>query len=344
MGEIMIVLDGMEDITYPELGGQTPFSHACCFHMSRFRQTGQVMRAVEGFETDSQTCMLRLLGVEKECIPTGRAYLEALSQNIPVEADDLLLRLNGVEVDDQLRIIGSCPIGLFDFSELNFPVYELSGYRGILRIPGGRSDWEGLRAFAPYKHVGQNVECVFPYGNALADTLACFSRTILQDRMYYSVIPWSPSLPCRIPRPVGYERAAFVCFADIVRGIAKALDIDCFTPATATGDVDTDLEEKCTVCLSLLDTYDFVLLHINGTDEASHRRNPVEKSSFLSKIDRLVIGPIMERVPEGTKVTVTSDHATLCADGSHNPMPVREWIWEKMEISWKGEEKWQNRS
>ena len=48
---------------------------------------------------------------------------------------------------------------------------------------------------------------------------------------------------------------------------------DRFVPSHATGDVDTDLAEKAGMAARLSEAYDFVLLHLNGADEASHRRN-----------------------------------------------------------------------
>ena len=48
----------------------------------------------------------------------------------------------------------------------------------------------------------------------------------------------------------------------------------------ATGDTDTDLTAKVAATLQAAQKYPFVLLHINGADEAAHRKHAKEKSNF----------------------------------------------------------------
>ena len=79
-------------------------------------------------------------------------------------------------------------------------------------------------------------------------------------------------------------------------------------------DIDTNLKNKRDCALKLIKDYDFVLLHINGADEAAHRRNKKEKEEFIKKIDKEVIKYLKEK---DINLIVTSDHGTSCESGKH---------------------------
>jgi len=53
-------------------------------------------------------------------------------------------------------------------------------------------------------------------------------------------------------------------------GVAKAVGMDVFVPEGATGGVDTDYKAKARKAVELLRDYDFVFVHLKGTDAASH--------------------------------------------------------------------------
>ena len=66
--------------------------------------------------------------------------------------------------------------------------------------------------------------------------------------------------------------------------------------------------------LKAAEEFPFVLLHVNGADEASHRKNPSEKAMFLHKIDEFVLA---ELVRSEYEVVVVSDHGTDPMTGLH---------------------------
>ena len=60
--------------------------------------------------------------------------------------------------------------------------------------------------------------------------------------------------------------------------------------------------------------YPFVLLHINGADEAGHRKHSIEKKQFLKKVDEQVLAKLLKSYH---RITVVSDHGTDPANGLH---------------------------
>ena len=105
MTDIMIIIDGMVDHPCAQLNHMTPFDYADCKNMKAIGQmgaTGTFSVKAEGFPIESLPCILTLLGVPPIAIPNGRAYLEALSQRIPMAQDDLIQRCNLVRVENEL--------------------------------------------------------------------------------------------------------------------------------------------------------------------------------------------------------------------------------------------------
>jgi 2,3-bisphosphoglycerate-independent phosphoglycerate mutase len=80
----------------------------------------------------------------------------------------------------------------------------------------------------------------------------------------------------------------------------------------------TDLKAKVLKALELLNSYDFVVLHILGCDITSHDKNPKLGSLFIDKIDREVFKRILEYTNfEKTLLVVCSDHPTSSKTGEH---------------------------
>lgn len=111
---------------------------------------------------------------------------------------------------------------------------------------------------------------------------------------------------------------ACIAASPVIKGIARALEMDIIEVSGATGDMKTNLTEKTLKALDALNKYDFVILHILGADVASHDKNPAQKRMFIEKMDREVFRRILEYVNfDKTIVAVTSDHVTTVKDGEH---------------------------
>lgn len=104
--------------------------------------------------------------------------------------------------------------------------------------------------------------------------------------------------------------------------------MDIITVPGATGYPDTNLEGKFGKTGEALEAYDFVLLHINGTDILSHDAKREEKAEFMGKIDGK-LGELLKALNlKKTVVIITSDHRTASAPDyklyrhTYDPVPV----------------------
>ncbi len=78
---------------------------------------------------------------------------------------------------------------------------------------------------------------------------------------------WGQSVPVALP-PFP-QKSAVICGKELVKGIARLLHMELFPVKGATGDVDTDLDAKTEAALRAAERCPFVLMHINGADEAA---------------------------------------------------------------------------
>ncbi|MFY9275692.1 MAG: phosphoglycerate mutase, partial [Clostridium sp.] len=97
MKNIMIIIDGMNDDSIEELFNMTPYEYASPKHMEYMKARGVyglLKTCPDGFTAESLCCILTLLGQDKGAIPLGRAYLEALAEELDIKDDEVVMRCN----------------------------------------------------------------------------------------------------------------------------------------------------------------------------------------------------------------------------------------------------------
>jgi 2,3-bisphosphoglycerate-independent phosphoglycerate mutase len=118
-------------------------------------------------------------------------------------------------------------------------------------------------------------------------------------------------------------KSACIAETGLIKGIGKIAGMDLIDVKGATGGIDTDLES---ITKSIVDTlkgedYDFILINIDGADEAGHDGKMEEKINFIEKVDA-VIGEVMKI--DDVYFILTADHSTPVAimDHTGDPVPI----------------------
>ena len=81
-------------------------------------------------------------------------------------------------------------------------------------------------------------------------------------------------------RPVqfsGRTAGAVIAGVNIMKGIGRAVGMTVVDVDGATGDDRTDYSAKLYAAMKALEKFDFVLLHIEAPDEASHQKDSAKK-------------------------------------------------------------------
>lgn len=303
MSKILCIIDGMTDsyfdvADYPNLSSM---------HLLRYIDTTQ------GQEAESLGCILRLLGV-KSVPPYLRGYAEALGNGILVNKNDLILRGSWFALDVQ----GCCSVPISAPKEVSKMercyYYHLEQYKSLLVFPNMAKFVSDMITYPPYMCAGQSAWNLCPKGCGLV-------RDVFQSQLTkeHCLIPWGQSVYSNIePFPC---KAAVISGTSVVKGIAKLLSMHLILVPGATGDIDTDLLLKTKTTLDVAQTNPFVLLHINGADEAGHRKNFEEKQAFLHKVDSIVLKLLLD---SNHSIYVVSDHGTDPITGQHigNKQPL----------------------
>jgi len=118
-------------------------------------------------------------------------------------------------------------------------------------------------------------------------------------------------------------RGAVVAGGALYKGVALACGMTTIDVPGATGGLDTDLGAKATAAIEALKSFDYVFVHIKGTDNAGHDSDAQGKSAFIARIDREFFGPLIAGIDRTqTHIAFTGDHCTPIDYGDHTVEPV----------------------
>lgn len=296
MSKILCVIDGMTD----------PGFRAEDYPILRTMRLERFFDTCQGEKPESFGCILRLLGIENPP-QNARGYAEALGYGITVYPGDLVLRGSWFALDQDGRCI--CPTTAPEaVPHIPGVYYRCVGqYKSILVLSDAADAVSHIQTKAPYLCGREPADSFCPEGHeVLHNTFLAFKST---DKC---MIPWGASSFVEVN--AFPQRAAVVCGAAVVKGIAKLFGLTLFESKDADGEINTNLQWKVEATLRAAEEYPFVILHINGADEAAHRMSAVEKREFLLKVDRVVLKRLLESEHE---VYVAADHGTDPETGKH---------------------------
>jgi 2,3-bisphosphoglycerate-independent phosphoglycerate mutase len=97
------------------------------------------------------------------------------------------------------------------------------------------------------------------------------------------------------------------------------IGMDIIEKPSFTADIDTDLKAKFKATKKALKEYDFVFLHIKGTDVCSHDGKYEAKQAFIENIDQYFKDLLNIK---NLLIVVTGDHSTPSKLKEHSCDPV----------------------
>ncbi|WP_297535618.1 2,3-bisphosphoglycerate-independent phosphoglycerate mutase [Thermococcus sp.] len=354
---LLIILDGLGDRPIKELGGKTPLEYAKTPNMDKLAKRGilgQQDPIKPGQPAGSDTAHLSIFGYDPYKTYRGRGFFEALGVGLDLDEDDLAFRVNfatlenGIIVDRRAGRISTeeaHELAKTIQEEVKLPIDFIfvgaTGHRAVLVLKGmakgyrvGENDpheagkppekftWEDeesrkvaeiLEEFVKKAHEVLEKHPINEKrrreGKPVANYLLIRGAGIMPDIEKKFTEQWK-------------VRAAGVIAVALVKGVARAIGFDVYTPEGATGEYNTDEMAKAKKTVELLRDYDFVFLHFKPTDAAGHDNNPKLKVEMIEKADRM-IGYIVEHIDlDEVVIAITGDHSTPCEVMNHSGDPV----------------------
>ena len=360
---VVILFDGMAD--YPDSAGNTPMKEADKPNtdaLAAAGETGLCRTVPAGMKPGSDVANLSVMGYDPALYYTGRSPLEALSIGADMSEADVSYRCNLVtlsENDDyEKRIMldySAGEIGSEEASELigflrdNLPadgarLYAGVSYRHCLILKNGET---GAELTPPHDISGKAVGPYIPKGinSALLNEITKRSFELLKNhpvneerkkrgqRPANSVWFWGEG---RKPALQSFyslhgKKGAVISAVDLLKGIAKAADMEApFVPG-ATGTISSDFDGKAAAAIKALEANDFVYVHLEAPDECGHQGDYDGKRRSIELIDRKIVAPIVSYMRENAipfRLAVLPDHATPVSLKTHTSDPVPYLIYD----------------
>ena len=118
------------------------------------------------------------------------------------------------------------------------------------------------------------------------------------------------------------KRGAVITAVDLLRGIGRLLGWNVIEVEGATGYLDTNYAGKAQAAIDAFenDEADFVVVHVEATDEASHEGNAPAKVAALERIDADIVGPVHKYLKSqgDYRILVCPDHPTFLRTKTHS--------------------------
>ncbi len=350
---VILVGDGMGDYPHSSLGDRTPLMAANTPHMDFIANCGilGLVRTVpNGLPPGSDVANLSLLGYDPRLYHTGRGPIEAASLGIKAVPSDLIFRCNLVTLEKKGKSIymKDYSAGHITSQEARELIYELNkhlGKEGFSFYPGvsyrhiliWHKTETDLNTIPPHDVSGQEIsaylESLPPSLQRLAELAEKYlaNHAINRERIKKglspanAIWPWGQGRMLKMPffKEKYGLKGAIISAVDLIKGIGVLSGLEVINVPGATGYFDTDYEAKAKYAIKALQTVDFVYVHVEAPDEASHLGNLNQKIKAIEEFDEKVVGNILRTIDkEDMKIMVTTDHYTPISKKTHSKEPV----------------------
>ncbi len=355
MKYIIVLCDGAADNGIDALGGQTPLQVARKPYMDALARKGYVgaLHTIpEGFSPGSDVANLMILGYDPRESYSGRSPLEAVNMGIPLSDNDTVFRANLVTLSDapsdyrsramidySAELIGTDEARILIEAlqrELCDKLYDFHAGISFRALLVAHDYLPPYCETPPHDIQGQ---CIAPHliGDDALLALQMRAAEILErhpinqqriaagKRPANSVWLWAeghkPSMQDFTER-YGVK-GAVVSAVDLIKGIGLCAGMSAPHVEGATGDYHTNYNAKARAALELLDTHDFVFVHVEAPDECSHAFMLQEKIHSIERIDEHIVGYLYQKLAGiPYRMLIAPDHATLVERGCHDAQPV----------------------
>ncbi len=355
---VVVLGDGMADFPLKALQGKTALQWARIPHMDRLARQGIMGLAKtvpEDMNPGSDTANLSVLGYDPHRYYNGRSPFEAASMGIQMAETDVSFRCNLVTVSTEEEYEEKT---MLDHSsdeistgegaalirevqerwgggEINF--YPGTSYRHLMVWQQGPERWKLTpphdildRKVGPYLPAGEGSETLSQIMRESAGLLE--AHPINAKRKQRGLGPanslwiWGEGKkPLLKDFTSKYGlKGSVISAVDLVKGIGICAGLEIIEVEGATGTIHTNFRGKAEAALKALGSgQDFVYIHLEAPDEASHRNELENKVKSMEYIDEQVVKTLREGLEgEDYRLMVLPDHYTPLSLRTHTKDPV----------------------
>ncbi|RJP33850.1 MAG: cofactor-independent phosphoglycerate mutase [Candidatus Omnitrophota bacterium] len=349
---IIAIPDGASDMlsAYPD--GRTPLQQARTPMMDELADSGEVLWArnvPDHLHPGSDVACLSIFGYDPTEVYTGRAPLEAASMGISL-GNNVAFRCNLVTIENEM--MKEFNAGHISTEEADLIIQTLNEnlasaairfhtgvqYRHILVAP---PEYGRVDCTPPHDILDQGVESYLPQGESKEKTRALMdrSREILADHPVNArrtaagkppasqIWLWGQGTAPRLEshRSRYGKQGAVISAVDLIKGIGKLAGLEIIEVEGATGLPDTNYEGKADAALAALETNEYVIIHVESTDEMGHKGDEAMKIRAIQDFDQRMLARViagLRQKGEAFRVLLLPDHPTPISLRTHTKDPV----------------------
>jgi 2,3-bisphosphoglycerate-independent phosphoglycerate mutase len=349
MKYIVVIGDGMADYPIEELKGKTPLQVAHKPNMDGIAQRGKsglLTTIPEDMGAGSDIANLSILGYDPRNCYTGRGPLEAASIGVEMGQEDVAFRCNMItekngfiadycadhisteEAGELIELLD----GVFDIGKF----YTGVSYRHLFVL---KNDGD-LICMPPHDVIGGEIKkhMIKPEDDPVAQMLnkmTLDSKDVLEDHPVNRERVRDGKNPANMIWLWGQGRrpditplkekygvsGAVISAVDLIKGIGSYAGMEIIDVVGATGYYDTNYKGKAEHALKALEDFDYVYVHVESIDEASHAGDLDMKIKTIEDFDEKVLGTLLDSGEEFT-IAVLPDHLTPISIKTHAKDPV----------------------
>lgn len=197
-----------------------------------------------------------------------------------------------------------------------------------------------IKTTPPHDITGKRIASYLPSGNHTEtlntlmerSTEVLMSHPVNKKRMSLGLKPansiwlWGQGRRPDIPKFKSKYglKGALISAVDLVKGLGIYAGLEIINVRGATGYLDTNYLGKARAALKALRRVEFVCVHVEAPDEASHKGSIREKIRAIEEFDSKVIGTIMDGLKrfKDYKILLLPDHSTPIKIKTHIHEPV----------------------
>lgn len=357
MKYIVVLMDGAADTPVPELKGKTPLEAAHKPHIDALAATGElgmVTTVPKNLPPGSDVANLAVFGYDPQQYYTGRSPLEAASMGVPLKLTDTTFRANLVTLSDEENYAEKTMV---DYSSDEISTEE--AHQLIQAVNDAlKTDFYEFFGGISYRHLmvwhdkENNFTLTPPHdiSDQVVGEYLPKNETILQlMQKSYEILKDHPVNQARVakglhpanslwiwgngtkPNLDTYQarfgiKGAVISAVDLIKGIGYCAELEVIDVPGATGTVHTNFDGKAQAAIDALKNgADFVYIHLEGADEAGHRREIENKVKSIELIDSKIVAPVLDYLKESGEdyhMLVMPDHPTPLAIKTHTSDPI----------------------
>jgi 2,3-bisphosphoglycerate-independent phosphoglycerate mutase len=357
MKYFVLIMDGAAGLPLADHGNRTSLEIARTPNLDALAATGLVgltHNVPDGLEPDSAVACMSIFGYDPSVYYGGRAPIEAVSLDIPINPGEVIFRCNLVTVQDgKMASHSAGSITSEESREImktlneklgneNIIFYPGVNYRNILKLKNA-ADTAMAICTPPHDIPGKSIAEFIPKGkgSTLLLDLMKRSESILKNhpvnkkRIAEGKLPatttwlfWGSGKINKMPsfKETYKATAAVTSAVGLLQGLGKMSGMSLLKIPGVTDGPDNDYAAQAQGALEALKQYDVVIVHVESPDEAGHAGSLKTKVKSIENIDRHIVSAVRNR-QEPLRVLVTPDHPTPILTRTHNSDPVPFMLW-----------------